>query len=187
MPNWAIIIGIDKYWREDACLKGAVRDALRFNEWLVESEAVPPGNVFLLLGPNDERPVPAGALRATQDTIIQVINRLEQKTGFQGERLYFYYAGHGLSRDHDGRLEQAILPEDFNDVNTLRSFSVSSLRSHFATSEFREQFFFFDACRNVPWEGNFRIGELPWTRQRREGAAAKRPCGTRRPSSLSCA
>jgi uncharacterized caspase-like protein len=170
MANWAVVVGVDRYWRKDACLKGAVNDALNFTEWLVASGEVPNQNVFLLLGPDDDRPLPRQALRPTRDNIIQLIDRLALKSGSAGERLYFYYAGHGLSTG--GRLQQALLPENFTDRDTQQSFSLESLRDYYATTQFREQFFFIDACRNVPWEGEFKIGEWPRPQQRPAGAAA---------------
>src|SRR3954447_6831325 len=51
MSNWAIVIGIDKYWTDSANLRGAVRDALAMREWLVDPAGggVPPGNPAPLL------------------------------------------------------------------------------------------------------------------------------------------
>lgn len=60
MANWAIVIGIDKYWTPSACLSGAVRDALRMREWLLEADGggVPPANHLLLLSPKEPDEVP---------------------------------------------------------------------------------------------------------------------------------
>ena len=51
MANWAIVIGINQYWKPEACLKGAINDARKMCEWLlrVDGGAVPPRNLYLLL------------------------------------------------------------------------------------------------------------------------------------------
>ena len=36
VANWAIVVGIDRYWSEGAHLRGAVRDALAVREWLLD-------------------------------------------------------------------------------------------------------------------------------------------------------
>jgi hypothetical protein len=169
MSSWAIVIGVDKYWREDACLKGAVNDALKFRTWVIEKAGVPEDHVFLLAGPIRDRELPPGTLRATRNDIIAAINQLRDRSGLEGERLYFYYAGHGLSRKGG---EQALLPENFSDDDPQQSFDLKSLRTYFATTDFREQFFFIDACRNVPWDGDFATGEWPWRRDPPAGLRA---------------
>ena len=51
--NWAVVIGVDRYWSRQASLHGAVRDALAVRDWLVEPDGgnVPAENVRLLLAP----------------------------------------------------------------------------------------------------------------------------------------
>src|SRR5687767_12810174 len=131
MARWAIVIGIDQYWRPDACLKGAVNDALKFSTWVIERAHVPEENVFLLLGPAADRSVPAKSARPTRRGMIDVIDKLAAESRLKGERLFFYYAGHGLSNRRDRGEEQALLPEDFSDRDTQQSFS----RSEEHTSE----------------------------------------------------
>jgi hypothetical protein len=174
MSNWAIVIGIDQYWNPKACLKGAVADALAFGEWLVQQGEVPKRNLYYLLGPDDERKIPPGldSVRPTSDKFVETIDQLSLKSGLEGERFYFYYSGHGLSCRQDGRDEQALVPEDFTDRLTTKSFSLRSLRDYFAVTQFRDQFFFIDACRNIPWQGEFRIGEWPRPVSRNPGLPA---------------
>lgn len=170
MATWAIVIGIDQYWTPEASLRGAVRDALRMREWLlsVDGGAVPSANLQLLLGPSQaSAAAPPGArpLEATQEHIIRAIDRVMQRSGGQGERLFFYYAGHGLSSALAGGLENAMVPADFTDLLTTRSLGLRSIFEFFKAARFQEQFFFVDACRNIPWlvpsERKFRIGEWP--------------------------
>ena len=53
--------------------------------------------------------------------------------------------------------ENGIVPTDFSDVLTGQALSLRSIVELFQSTRFREQFFFIDACRNIPYEGEFRI------------------------------
>ncbi|MBV9282901.1 MAG: caspase family protein, partial [Chloroflexi bacterium] len=165
MANWAIVIGIDQYWKHHACLKGAVRDALRMREWLndVDGGGVPKYNLSLLLSPSPSSDVPPGLqyLDATRGRIIEAIDRLVKQSGGKGERLFFHYSGHGLTSRFNFHDENAIVPGDFNELLTDNSLSVQSILDYFAATEFQDQFFFIDACRNIPWETEIRIGAVP--------------------------
>ena len=92
-----------------------------------------------------------------------------QLSGGNGERLYFFFAGHGLTSRISNRDESALLATDFTSVNTDHSIALRSLWEYFETTQFDDQVFFVDACRNVPpWgEGaEFELGRwtLPRTR-----------------------
>jgi Caspase domain len=170
MANWAIVIGIDQYWRPEACLKGAVRDALQIYKWLtdVNGGAVPTRNITLLLSPSPTSPsAPPGVqvLPVTQDKIIEVIERLIQRSGGQGSRFFFYYAGHGLTSRINFSNENGLIPTDFSDVLTTKAITLRSIFELFQATQFQEQFFFIDACRNIPWEKEFRMSEYPLPRQ----------------------
>lgn len=176
MANWAIVIGIDKYWSPSACLKGAVRDALQMRDWLLDVKGgnVPNRNLFFLLAPSQDNSVPAELqyLNATQEKIIEVLSRVVQQSGGKGERLFFHYSGHGLMKRENLSEEQVLIPSDFTDLLTIRSMSLRSILEFFDSTQFQEQFFFIDACRNIPWEGGFRIGGMPWERVRDPGLPA---------------
>src|SRR5215203_724565 len=173
MANWAIVIGIDKYWSDDAHLHGAVHDALAMREWLLEPACgnVPPENLVLVTEAGPVSPaVPAelNPLGGTKSNIILAVNSLIERSGGQGDRLYFFFAGHGLTARVSNRDESALMATDFNFVNTDHSIALRSLWEYFETTQFADQFFFVDACRNVPmWEHDeFEIGRwtLPRTR-----------------------
>ncbi|HZG36946.1 MAG TPA: caspase family protein [Gaiellaceae bacterium] len=174
MANWAVVIGIDRYWSEGAHLRGAVRDALAVREWLLDPFGgdVPADNLQLVLAPGPHSPPVDEALAAvpgTKANIIVAINNLIQLSGGKGERLYFFFAGHGLTTRVSNRDESALLATDFNSVNTDNSIALRSLWEYFETTQFDDQFLFVDACRNVPpWnEGaEFELGRwtLPRTR-----------------------
>jgi Caspase domain len=165
MPSWAIVVGINKYWTPEACLKGAVRDALHVREWLLNPEGgnIAPSRLALLLGPTEPSQVPAGVAYsdATKDNLIQQADLISKRSGGKGERFFFYYSGHGLT----GRLlrpENALAMANFTDLLTENSVGLQSLFDYFKTTQFQEQFFFIDACRNIPWEGqDINVGRMP--------------------------
>ena len=98
------------------------------------------------------------------------INDLLAMSGGKGERLYFFYGGHGLTARVDNRDENALVASDFNAVNTDNSIALRSLWEFFETTQFRDQFFFVDACRNIPWENReFEIGRWTLPRSRDPG------------------
>ena len=176
MSNWAVVVGIDRYWSDGAHLRGAVRDALSVRDWLLDPAGgnVPPENLQLVLAPGPSSPPldPELAQRpvGTKANITLAIDNLIQLSGGKGERLYFFFAGHGLTARVSNRDESALLATDFTRVNTDHSIALRSLWEFFETTQFDDQFFFVDACRNVPpWgEGaEFEIGRwtLPRTRE----------------------
>ena len=170
--NWALVVGIDKYWSDEAALHGAVRDALRMREWLLDGAGggVPAEHLVLALAPRDDEPPGLPFVEATKDKIMVAINDLLSMSGGQGERLYFFYAGHGLTARVDNRDENALVASDFNAVNTDNSIALRSLWEFFETTQFRDQFFFVDACRNIPWENReFEIGRWTLPRARDPG------------------
>jgi hypothetical protein len=165
MANWAVVIGINKYWLPQACLSGAVKDALDLRKWLLDESGgnVPKENLTLLLSPRDgEAPRNVKWTDATKDNIVQGIADLVQRSGGQGERLFFFYAGHGITARVANSDQTTIVGTDFTDVLTDNSCTLSSLLEFFETTQFQDQFFFIDACRNIPWRGEIVPGR--WTR-----------------------
>jgi len=167
VANWALVIGVDQYWTPAACLRGAVRDALEMRAWLLSAEGgnVPADNLFLLLSPAadsakvDISPVPS----ATRDNIVLILDDLLQASGGQGERFFFYFAGHGATARIDFSNQDSIVPTDFTPRLTAKAIPLRSIFEHLQASQFGEQFFFVDACRNIPWEKEereFRVGPL---------------------------
>jgi hypothetical protein len=135
-------------------------------EWLIDARGgnVPPENLFLLLAPDlgGAQP-PAGLthMSANYADIIRSINTLLQRSGGQGERFFFYYAGHGLMSRLNAENESGITAADFEDALTTLSIKLGTIYEKFQATQFQEQFFFIDACRNIPWEGEFNLGVIP--------------------------
>lgn len=172
--HWAVVVGLNDYTvLPRASLHGAVRDALRMCAWLLDPQG---GNVphhQLLVGLNPVAPLPplepsAQALVANlqpiacpnKDAIAGLFHTLVQKSGGEGDRLYVYFAGHGLQFQSGQGFDSAIVAADVDTLYPDRSLSVSSILEYFEATQFLDQFFFFDACRNVPWQGRFRAGQI---------------------------
>jgi DNA-directed RNA polymerase omega subunit len=162
MANWAIVIGVDKYWRPEICLRGAVKDALRMRDWLLDENGggVPHQNLMLLLSPAQPLAGPKG-IEATQDNITESIERLLNKSNRQGERFFFHFSGHGLTSRINFSNQPGIVPTDFKDTLTNKVLTLGSLFELFLATQFKEQFFFIDACRNIPFDTEKRLGDYP--------------------------
>ncbi len=164
MGNWAIVIGVNQYWKPSVCLNGAVSDAQKMMTWLLKPEGgnVPGRNMYLLLDPVPQStPIPGvRLLQASRDNIVLAIEQLVQRSDGQGERLFFHFSGHGLSTVNNFALYNGIVPSDFTDMLTNKAISLRSIYDRFLATQFQEQFFFIDACRNIPFEKSFRISDL---------------------------
>ncbi len=166
MANWAIVIGIDKYWNPKYGLAGSVRDAIGVIDWLKRPDggAVPQRNIKMLLDRGDKSPpAPPGMdlLTPTRDGIIVAIDRILQDSSGQGESFYFYFSGHGISARKDFYEESAILPSDFSELLTDKALSLRSIYELFRRTSFQRQFFIVDACRDLPWDREYRISDYP--------------------------
>ena len=180
MANWAIVIGVDRYAIQDAALGGAVRDALDVREWLLDPQGgdVPEANLALVLGPAEGAPDPGvQAAAPDRNSATKAVAELIQRSGGAGERLYFYFSGHGISARTGFSDEDAMLFSDFEWLLPDNSWSLRSLSEYFATFQFQDQIMFVDACRNAPRIQEVRIGHWP----RRASATSAHP----RPSSSS--
>ena len=157
--RWAIVIGVDEYGEEKLRLTGAVADAQRFRDWVVSDAGggVRENNLRYLVNP-------------TKDEIITAISEVVTGAAGGAERLYFYFSGHGLTARVAGRDESALVTPGFDALHTDHSLAIRSLTEHFETTPFADQFFFVDACRDMPWgEREFEIGRWPLPRRRDPG------------------
>jgi hypothetical protein len=169
VPNWAVVIGVDRYAAAHLNLKGAVRDALGMAEFLAggATPLVMPSRLTLLLTPTPNSPRPSALLsavsigEATRRTINEAIREVARKQP-DGGRLFVNFSGHGLvGPGLNGG--DAILPSDYQPDDPGISISLEGIRDFLRTSLFNEQFFFIDACRNTPMPENFNIGQFPVT------------------------
>src|ERR671922_796901 len=171
--NWAIVIGIDEYGDDKMRLTGAVADALTFAEWVTADEGgrVAPSQLRLLLGRRaDDQNRTERDVVPTKDNIVTAINDVVTAVEQGAERLYFFFAGHGITARVANRDEGALVTPGFDELHTDHSLALASLTEYFETTPFEDQFFFVDACRDIPWENReFEIGRWPIPRRRDPG------------------
>ncbi|QRW06100.1 ICE-like protease (caspase) p20 domain protein [Ceratobasidium sp. AG-Ba] len=110
-PLYALIIGINKY-ANTTNLKGAVKDAELFYNYLVNYLFVPKSQIKLLL---DEQ--------ATRQNILEEFVRLRENPKVnKGDPIVVFYAGHGTKLDKPKGWEasedfiQALVPQDVKEV-----------------------------------------------------------------------
>src|SRR5687767_2194485 len=133
MERWAIVIGIDDYAIEEAKLEGAVGDALAMRTWLVEGGGgVPEDHVVLALGPRDPASVQGlQTFPGTKSGVIDAVTEVVTRSGGKGERLFLYFAGHGISVRENYSDVSALVASDFSRARPDNSISLRSLWQFF--------------------------------------------------------
>ncbi|HKU37099.1 MAG TPA: caspase family protein, partial [Polyangiales bacterium] len=165
MRAGAIVVGIDKYATPAWELNGAVRDAIAFARWATAAGGVSVGDLTLLLSRSeDSEPVPdelAPAVeQASKAAINAVLSSFKVKNAGDGlDRLWFFYAGHGLSAPGETPAAGPLLvPADVDDIDVYLSegpIGVESFRNAMQDQPPREQIYLVDACRDaLPLQGN---------------------------------
>lgn len=161
MRSLAIVIGIDRYRNADFNLTGAVADALAFRDWALGPGGVAEADLRLFLSPLHDRVTPLQAKAPTRRDIGLELDALVNGGGEAFDRLYFYFAGHGLSAAAAqvlGDADPLVLPADVADLVADRnlSYRLSEICLPLSGVAPAEQFFFIDACRD------FAVGKLPF-------------------------
>ena len=175
MRAHAIVIGIDNYSKPEWRLTGAVRDAVAFARWAVTVGGVDPKDLTLLLSPLPDGPPLAELLKADQgapdlfaqraeasfEYLSKTIYAYQKGAGKDADRLWFYYAGHGLAPPAGAPdAGPLMVPADIQDIGyyidmQAQPIGLETFRGRMEDTEPKEQFFFVDACRDViPVEGN---------------------------------
>src|ERR1044072_2865527 len=165
MKAHAVIIGIDHYPHPEWNLTGAVRDAIAFARWCVTAGGVDPKYLTLLLSSDPNQPLPEllkaqqaspdlSAQDANESNIKDVLWNYRSGGGKNADRLWFYYAGHGLAPPADSPdAGPIIVPADVSNLERYLGESPIGLeifRSAMAdVNPPNEQFYFVDACRDV--------------------------------------
>ncbi len=168
--NYAVIIGIEAYANSKWNLSASVNDALDFANWALGPGGVQSQNLRLLLSPVQPPAAAPPYQEADQRRITAVIQELQGGSGRGCSRLYFYYAGHGVSypgATRGGPAEPVIIPADVQDLrlDAGRLIGFSGIMPLLRNVEPAEQFYFIDACRDFALE-DFRptIGAVgPWS------------------------
>jgi uncharacterized caspase-like protein len=145
----AIIIGIDAYATQP--LTSAVNDAQLFAKTLVDLDLVDGPDIRLLTAPSgsqEDLPTRKGILDAL---------RLYYTGEKSADRLFVYYAGHGLLAFADAARalpRTALVPVDVRDLGTDGDLLIDldSVVQRLRFSGPAEQFFFIDACRDLAYD-----------------------------------
>jgi hypothetical protein len=139
-----------------------VRDALDMRRWLMARDggAVPKQNLIFLASPSSSsEPFPPGVATrsaARDEVVLAVMELLQRSRGDEG-RLFVYFAGHGLTVRADFYDEPALICADFTPRLTTKAITVRAIKEQCLASTLTSQFFIFDACRNMPFPGEFRV------------------------------
>jgi hypothetical protein len=102
VSKWILGIDVDKYPTDQACARGAVRDALGTRQGLSDSGSVSEGSITLMLG-RGETAVPAAVAPAVPmtDQVINAAVALIALSDGGGYHFFFDHAGHQLSTQRD--------------------------------------------------------------------------------------
>jgi hypothetical protein len=156
--DWAFVVGINDYPDvRDGTLPHCVDDAIDVARWLLDENGggLPPQHVYLLLQPMPGfagQPLEFATRMGKCDhaTFMKAVEHLIEASLAKGERLFFYFSGHGFSfREGRESYREALAFSDFSRVLTERSISIESLVERFAATQIANQFYFFDCCRDV--------------------------------------
>ena len=167
MASRALVVGCDHYpLQPDANLRGAVRDALAFADWLLDplGGRLVRQDLTMLLSP-----APSGAQPrldqidgpATRGRLAGAVEALLAER--RGDRLYVYFAGHGCRTDpkNPALTQDAILLQNVDsDDPGPSAVTVPDLRMLLGLSDFAELILIIDACRNYPYQRSFGVSRL---------------------------
>jgi hypothetical protein len=146
--HYAIVIGIDGY-SQLRRLRASGKDATRFVEWLSADDGggLDVKHIVPILSP-PTLPVNEFAARPIQVEIDEALAQLGvENGGHLGERLYFYFAGHGFGPTFD---EVGMLMANANQSRLRSNIGLRPFRTFFhATGLFDEVIYVLDCCRDI--------------------------------------
>jgi hypothetical protein len=151
--DWALVVGINSYpWVGVDPLEGAVHDAERFHQWVIQEQGgdVNPNQTLLLTSPAGAA---AGALpRPVFSEIYQFFENLLAMLGNgSGRRLYVYLSGHGISPTGQESVRNAALLMANAKAPHLWFNFAGNIWAEGARSaaRFREVVLIMDCCRDL--------------------------------------
>jgi hypothetical protein len=154
MNDLALVIGLDAYDNPAWELRAAVRDALKFAEWVTAPGAgrATEAKLTLLLSPHPDRPVKGVKFERATDLAIRHALFDHKKKGAEAQRLWFFYAGHGIAPAGGGPDEApVVVPADVKDLDFYRSnpIDLGSWIREMQVCPPEYHMYFVDACRGI--------------------------------------
>ncbi|NEH49579.1 hypothetical protein GR210_12380 [Rhizobium leguminosarum] len=162
MGRHALLIGIDDY--QFAPLSSCVNDAVALRDMLVKLDLFKADECTLMTSPLQAQ---SGRLPTRKEILQFLLGFYDSQQ--QLDRLFVFFAGHGLSvrlgRAAD-ELRTAIVPAG---VHQLRHsgdelIDLDELLGRFARRGVKEQYWIIDACRNVAEDVVPNVTEIGWDR-----------------------
>jgi uncharacterized caspase-like protein len=167
--DYALVLGINDYpGIKDRSLKGAIRDAEQFRDWLHDTTlggGVPADNVKTVLSKGS----PVAPLH---DEVDEALDRLVQRATEHGSarRFYFFFSGHGIAQIEQERTPTAFCLGKWTEH--WRNYALDSdcyVNYIVNTQRFAEVILFADCCRirkftaygRCPAMGNIAPGTAP--------------------------
>jgi hypothetical protein len=144
--DYALVIGVNDYpqWNKGAkSLKGSVKDAQDFRDWLVDKDGggLPRNNVKLLVSTDK----PLGPRQWVIDDAFREIR--QQSEGKTRRRFYFYFTGHGHSRAGSWQ-QQSLCLANWSPLDAGAALHLESyIKASVGCLKFSEAVFFLDCCR----------------------------------------
>lgn len=153
--DWALAVGINHYPLASAVLPslhGAVRDAVKFHQWVLKETGghVPEGHTLLLTSPEDPASLPRP--RPFHEELQTFFGNLRvELRRNSGRRLYMYLSGHGISSvGTESFHNAALVMADSSPPDAWTSFTGNVwARAIQATRYFEEVVLIMDCCRDV--------------------------------------
>jgi hypothetical protein len=154
MSDRALVIGLDAYPSTAWELRAAVRDALAFAKWVTTPGAgrATEETLTLLLSPHPDRPVSNARFEVATEAAIRRALFNHKKNCASAERLWFFYAGHGIAPSGGGPDEApVVVPADVTDLDYYRSnpIELASWIREMQVCPPECQVYFVDACRGI--------------------------------------
>lgn len=154
MTDRALVIGLDGYPNPAWELRAAVHDALAFAKWVTAPGAgrATEETLTLLLSPHRDRPVNGVKFELATTPAIQRALVDHKKNAAGAERLWFFYAGHGIAPAGGGPNEApVIVPADVTDLDVYRAYPIDlgSWIGQMQVCSPEYQVYFVDACRGI--------------------------------------
>lgn len=159
MYSAAVVVGVDDY--EERPLSSAVNDAIKFRDTITALGIVGVEDIRLFTAP--ER---GDSVLATKKNIKDCLWRFYSGTE-RADRLFFYFAGHGMTVYDDparSLTRTVIVPCDVRNLERDGDslIGVDELVDRFNRTGPSEQYYFIDACRDLPYERHPDPGSLGW-------------------------